>query len=108
MFDASGAVIELSSSYREQTYVGRPERFEANVASTSAGTSTGKWADIIAATADNSGARYRVLVRTKSRIQVELLELIESWIDEYGNNADEDFDLQVKELEQNKLRFEQP
>jgi len=108
MFDASGAVNELPFSYAEQMYPVRPERFEANAASTSAGTSTGRWADIVAATADNSGARYRVLVRAESPAQVELLKLIESWIAEYGDSADEDLDLQIKELEQNRLKFEQP
>ncbi len=108
MFDASAALIGLPSPYGEEFYFVQPERFEANVASTSAGTPTGKWADIIAATADNTGAPYRVFVRAKLPAQVELLKLIESWIEEYGDSADPDLDQQVQELEQNQLRFEQP
>src|SRR5260370_30983799 len=106
MFDAPAAVTELPSPYGEEVYFAQPERFEANVASTSAGTPTGKWADIIVATADNTGAPYRVFV--KSWAQMELLKLIESWINEYGDSVDPDLDQQVQELEQSRLRFDQP
>ena len=108
MFDASAAVIAVPSPYGEEVYFVRPESFEANVASTSAGTPTGKWADIIAATADSTGAAYRVFVRAKLPVQAELLRLVESWIEEYGDSVDADLDQQVQELEQSQLRFEQP
>jgi hypothetical protein len=108
MFNAPAAVTELPSPYGEEIYFVQPERLEANVASTSAGTPTGKWADIIVATADNTGAPYRVFVRAKSSAQVELLKLLESWINEYGDSVDPDFDQQVQELERNRLRFGQP
>lgn len=108
MFDASTAVIELPSPYGEEFYFAQPERFEVNVASASAGTPTGRWADIIAATADSTGAPYRVFLRAKPPAQAELLGLIESWIDEYGDSADPDLDQQVRELEQSRLRFEPP
>jgi hypothetical protein len=65
-------------------------------------TRTGRIADLIALSIENSGASRFYIVKF-GPVNTGMASLLRRWIDEYGDNEDPDLDLQLAELHRNRL-----